>query len=511
MPLSKPFHTLVSLAFVFLFQASAHPAAPLPPTVAAALQRAAIPPSAVGIFVQAVDAGVPLLSLNEASAMNPASTMKLVTTSAALSLLGPAYSWKTQALANGAQDGDVLKGDLIIKGSGDPKLVTENLWLFLRRIRAAGIREIRGNVVLDRSVFAETPYDAALFDGDPIKPYNAGPDALLLNYKSFAVHFTPRPELNRVDVTTEPPAAGWNIAPPALSGGACIDWQSKLQPALDTRGITFAGSFSAVCGEKTWYIHPYLTSSVDYFGMVFRQLWSEVGGSLTGNVVNGIAPPEARPVAEWQSPSLAEVVRDINKYSNNVMARQLLLTIAKETGSVPATTTQGAIVIRNWLAAENIDATPLVIENGSGLSRVERVSAGMLGRMLLADYRSPTMAELMSSLPLVANDGTMRKRLTTDGIAGRAHIKTGSLTDVRAVAGYVLGASGRRYVVVGIVNYPNAGAASPALDALLQWVYQNDGGSANAENAALTAEPAGSTADRCVRCGSRGSVAPAMR
>jgi D-alanyl-D-alanine carboxypeptidase/D-alanyl-D-alanine-endopeptidase (penicillin-binding protein 4) len=265
-----------------------------------------------------------------------------------------------------------------------------------------------------------------------------------------------------------------------------------------------------VCGEKTWYIHPYLTSSVDYFGMVFRQLWSEVGGTLSGNVVNGIAPPDARLVAEWQSPSLAEVVRDINKYSNNVMARQLLLTISKETGNAPATTTQAATVIRNWLAAQNIDTTPLVIENGSGLSRVERVSAGMLGRMLLADYRSPTMAELMSSLPLVANDGTMRKRLTMDGIAGRAHIKTGSLADVRAVAGYVLAVSGRRYVVVGIVNHPNAGAASPALDALLQWVYQNDSANLN-ENAAFTAEPAGSTADRCLRCDSRGSAAPAAR
>jgi serine-type D-Ala-D-Ala carboxypeptidase/endopeptidase (penicillin-binding protein 4) len=505
MPFSKPFSVLVPLVLAFVFQASAQAAVALPPPVAAALHRAAIPADAVSVFVQAVDGAAPSLSINDASAMNPASTMKLVTTSAALAMLGPAYTWKTQAYVTGTQDGDVLNGDLVIKGSGDPKLVAENLWLFLGRIRAAGIREIRGNLVLDRSVFAETPYDPALFDGDPAKPYNVGPDALLLNYKVFAVHFSPRPEQNRVEVSIEPPAAGWNIAPPAFSGGACIDWQSKLQPALDSRGIAFAGSFSAVCGEKTWYIHPYLTGSVDYFGMVFRQLWAEVGGSLNGSVVSGITPPDARPVAEWQSPSLAEVVRDINKYSNNVMARQLLLTIAKETGSVPATTVQGATVIRSWLASENIDTTPLAIENGAGLSRAERVSAGMLGRMLLAAYRSPTMPELMSSLPLVANDGTMRKRLAMEGVAGHAHIKTGSLSDVRAIAGYVLAASGRRYVVVGIVNHPNAAGASPALDALLQWVYQNGLGAGP-----LTTEPAGSTVDRCSRCGSRESAQPAV-
>jgi D-alanyl-D-alanine carboxypeptidase/D-alanyl-D-alanine-endopeptidase (penicillin-binding protein 4) len=470
---SKPISLFVSVLVALSVHTAAAAAGALPPPVAAALQRAAIPSDAAGIYVQQVDAAAPLLTANDAVPMNPASTMKLLTTDAALDLLGPAYTWKTQAYATGTQDGDVLNGDLVIKGSGDPKLVTENLWLFLRRIRAAGIREIRGNLVLDRSAFADTPYDPALFDGDPIKPYNVGPDALLLNYKVFALHFTPRPELNRVDVSMEPPAAGWHIVPPALSGGACLDWQAKLQPALDSSGIAFAGSFSAVCGDKTWYVHPYLTSAPDYFGMVFRQLWSEVGGTFNGRVLIGTAPPDARQVAEWQSPALPEVIRDINKYSNNVMARQLLLTIAKETGGMPATTAQGASVIRTWLASEGIDTAPLVIENGAGLSRVERVSAGLLGRMLLAAYRSPTMPELMSSLPLVANDGTMRKRLAMEGIAGRAHIKTGSLADVRAIAGYVLAASGKRYVVVGIVNHPNAGGASPALDALLEWVYQN--------------------------------------
>lgn len=423
--------------------------------------------------MQEVNSAMPLVASNDTVGLNPASTMKLVTANAALDLLGPGFTWKTQAFVTGTQSGDVLNGDLIIKGSGDPKLVTENLWLFLRHIRASGIREIRGNLILDRSAFADSLYDSAQFDGDPLKPYNAGPDALLLNYNTFAVHFTPQPEQNRVDVTIEPPAAGLAITAPLLTGGLCLDWQSRLRPVLASGSITFDGSFSSVCGEKTLYLHPYLTSHTDYFGAVFRQLWAEVGGVFAGTVSNGILPPTARLVTEWKSPSLPEAVRDMNKFSNNVMARQLLLTIAAETTGLPATTEHGADAIKSWLASKGIDTTQLTIENGSGLSRIERISAATMGRMLLGAYQSPVMPELMSSLPLVATDGTMRKRLTTQTIAGRAHIKTGSLNDVRAIAGYVLAASGKRYVVVCIINHPNAVAGQSAHDALLQWVYEN--------------------------------------
>jgi D-alanyl-D-alanine carboxypeptidase/D-alanyl-D-alanine-endopeptidase (penicillin-binding protein 4) len=473
MSIKKPFLLALAIFFSLAFDTSCYAANGLPPVVAAALQRGAIPLNAVGAYVQEVGSATPLIASNDAMSVNPASTMKLVTTNAALDLLGPAFTWRTQAYTTGVQTGDVLNGDLVIKGSGDPKLVTESLWLFLRRIRAAGIREIRGNLVLDRSAFEETAYDPSYFDGDPLKPYNAGPDALLLNYKALAFHFTPRPELNRVDVTVEPPVAGFAITAPLLTGGVCLDWQARLKAVPDRSAMTFAGTFSSVCGEKTWYIHPYLTNHTDYFGMVFRQLWSEVGGSFSGAVMNGLTPPAARLVAEWQSPSLPEVIRDINKYSNNVMARQLLLTIAAETSGMPATPERGAAAIRIWLASKAIDPAPLIMENGSGLSRIERVSAGMMGRMLVAAYQSPVMPELISSLPLVAYDGTMRKRLTTQTVAGRAHIKTGSLNDVRAIAGYVLAASGRRYAVVCIINHPNAGAGQAAHDALLQWIYEN--------------------------------------
>lgn len=448
-------------------------AAGLPTTVVDALKRGGIPQNAVATYVQEVSGPVPRISINSTTGFNPASTMKLVTSNAALDILGPAFTWKTQVYATGTQNGDALNGDLVIKGSGDPKLVTEKFWQFLRQIRAAGIREIRGNLILDRTVFEDMSYDASRFDGDPLKPYNAGPDALLLNYKALAFHFLPEASRRVVNVSVDPPLAAYSISAPVFSDGPCTDWQAKLQPTLDKNGTNFGGTFSAACGEKTWYLHPYQMTHAEYFGLVFRQLWTDVGGTFKGSIVDGVLPANARLLTEWQSPALPEVIRDINKYSNNVMARQLLLTLAADVLKIPASPERGARVIKTWLAGKGIEADQLVIENGSGLSRTERISAETMGRMLVAAFQSPVMPELMSALPLVGFDGTMRKRLLKQTVAGQAHIKTGSLNDVRAVAGYVLAASGKRYAVVCIINHINAASGQAAHDALLQWIYEN--------------------------------------
>lgn len=473
MQIAKNF-ILASLLFssCSLFSASVV-AADLPPVVAAAMQRSAIAPSAMATFVQAVDASTPLLTINDTVGMNPASTMKLVTTAAALELLGPTYKWKTRAYFTGKQVGDVLHGDLIIKGGGDPSLVTEDLWRFLRKIRAAGIRKIRGNLILDRSMFSDTNFDAALFDGEPLKPYNAGPDALLLNYHVLAFHFLPRADKKRVEITIDPPIADFPVTPPQLGNGDCGDWHAKSGLTLGVRSVQFNGTLPLSCGEKTWYLHQYQMSHVDYFGAVFRQLWHDVGGSFSGETLNGLTPLDAHPVTEWESPPLSEVIRDINKFSNNVMARQVLLTIGAELSGSPVTPERGAAVIKAWLAEKGINGQQLMIENGSGLSRSSRVSVDTMGSMLVAAFRSPLMPELISSLPLVGYDGTMRKRLRTEDVSGHAHIKTGSLEGVRAIAGYVLAASGQRYAIACIINDPNAGAARAVHDALLQWLYEN--------------------------------------
>jgi len=447
----------------------------LPPPVVGALRVAHIPQQNVGVLVLDADSGArAMVSTNVSQPFNPASVMKLVTTNAALELLGPTFSWKTQAYVDGVLNQGVLQGDLIIKGGGDPKLVMENFWLLLRQLRAAGLREISGNLVLDRSYFADNAVDPSQFDGDPQKPYNVGPDALLLNYKTIAFRFTPDATANNVVVTTDPPLAGYAVTPPRLSSEPCPpDWQNRLMLGNDAGAATFSGSYAADCGARSWYINPYRMSHVQYVGQAFQQMWADLGGRFAGRVVNGLVTPSARLLAQWQSPSLPEVIRDINKFSNNVMARQVLLTVAAEMSGQPGDPVNGARAVRAWLADKGIDTSALAIENGAGLSRIERVSPMLLARMLVQAYRSPLMPEFVSSLPLVGYDGTMRRRLKSQGVAGQAHIKTGTLNDVRSIAGYVQAASGKSYVVVFLINHAAAPAGQKAQDALLQWVYEN--------------------------------------
>jgi D-alanyl-D-alanine carboxypeptidase/D-alanyl-D-alanine-endopeptidase (penicillin-binding protein 4) len=410
------------------------------------------------------------IEVNGTQPMNPASTMKLVTTYAALNLLGPAHTWRTEAFASGALRRDVLEGSLVIRGGGDPKLVIESLWLLVQRIRSYGIREIRGDVVLDRSAFDKVAHDPAEFDGERLRPYNAGPDALLLNFNAVAIGFVPDAEARSARVVALPALAGIKLpASVRAADGPCGDWRGKLQADFsDPMAPVFRGAYPLACGERLWHL-----SALDhtrYFAAAFASLWQGAGGAWSGKVRDGAVPADARRIALHESAPLAEVIRDINKFSNNVMARQLFLAMGTDAGRQPASAARAESAIRQWLDDSGLSMPELVLDNGSGLSRTARISALGLARLLQHAFDSPLMPELMASLPLVGVDGTMRRR---NGAAGSAHIKTGLLADVRAVAGYVRAASGRRYAVAAIVNHANAGGGQAAHDALLQWLYAN--------------------------------------
>ena len=446
----------------------------LPPPVAKALAQSRIPDSAVGVYVHEIGAERPILAVGAERAMNPASTIKLLTTFAGLELLGPAYSWQTEAYAAGTLAQGVLAGDLVLKGYGDPKLTLENFWLLLRDLRGRGMREIRGDLVLDRGYFATADFDPSQFDDQPTRPYNTGPNALLVNFKAIRLQFVPDAEARAVRIIQEPALPQVQVVNQlVLDSAPCGDWVARLK--LDAQGganaarLVFGGAYARDCGERVR--HFSVLSHQQYLLGLFTQLWKELGGVFAGGVRDGPVPPEAKLIASLQSPSLSEIVRDINKFSNNVMARQLFLTLGAATGGAPATPEKAARAIRQWLAAMGLNFPELALDNGSGLSRVERISAAHLGQILLAAFRSAVMPELMASLPVVAVDGTMKKRLAGAELAGQAHIKTGSLAGVRAIGGYVLDGRGRRVVVVMMVNHANAGNAQLVQDALLTWVY----------------------------------------
>lgn len=454
------------------FMTAAHPA--FPPPLAQALAAAGIPESAVGLYVHEVGVERPLIAHGAERALNPASTMKLVTTYAALELLGPAYAWNTEVYAAGPVQNEVLAGDLVIKGYGDPKLTLENFWLLLRGVKARGVRELRGDVILDRTYFVAEEFDPARFDDQPLRPYNTGPDALLVNFKALTVQFIPDADSRTVRLIAEPAMPALQVVNNVtLSDAACGDWVARLKLEFQGDGdagrLSIGGAYARDCGERSRSFS--LLGHRGYVAALFTQLWKEVGGSFSGKVRDGVLPSGARLIASSRSPALSEVVRDINKYSNNVMARQLFLTLGAEGAGAPGSVDKARSVIRAWLTQKGMSVPELAMENGSGLSRVERISARNMGELLLAAFRSPVMPELIASLPLVAVDGTMRKRLANADVAGQAHIKGGTLSGVRSIAGYVLDARGRRVVVVFMVNHANAHNAQGAQDALLRWVY----------------------------------------
>jgi len=448
----------------------------LPPPVARAFAEQHIPLAAVSAYVQELGTAQPVFSHQPWRPMSPASTMKLVTTFAGLELLRPEYRWKTEAYADGTIAGGVLDGNLVLKGYGDPKITIEQFQELIARLRATGLSTIRGDLIVDRSYFAPMPYDPGAFDAEPLRPYNVGPDALLVNFKSVRFAFAPSAAGNAVEVRTEPALP--NVAvhgAPRLVEGMCGDWKGGLVAAFDARDdgadVSFGGDYPLACGEREWFIA--LLDAPHYVLGAFARMWADSGGSFAGTVHEGRAPRNAQPIAVLQSPPLYDAVRDINKLSNNVMARQLFLTLATTVHPPPATAANATRAIERWLARNKLRFPELVLDNGSGLSRRERISARSMARLLIAADGSDVREDYVSSLAVAATDGTVSRRFLTDQVADQAFLKTGSLEGVRAIAGYVFDPAGRRFVVVCFVNHRNALRAQAPLDLLVQWVYDH--------------------------------------
>ncbi len=472
--LIKPFFMLAMLAFSALAQAE------LPSSVAEALSKAGIPQTGVAVFVQPVDAALPTVSHNADKSLNPASLMKLVTTYAALDLLTPSYRLKTEVYRDGSLENGVLNGNLIIKGYGDPSFKAQEFWRLLMSLQQAGVKEIKGDLVIDKSHFAKNvgaprTFDNGAFDKEKWRAYNAEPSAFLVNGRNTSFKFVAAENSVNVSQEFELPEVQI-INNMKLSQTTCGEWRSRfgytVKQKEDASIVTFSGTFSPDCGER--YLELSVLDDEKYAFYTFKKLWRELGGKFSGNLKIQELPMRATKILEQVSDPLGYVIRDINKWSNNLMARQLLLTIAAEKTGVPANEAKGEAAITAWLLQRNLKFDELVIENGSGLSRIERISAQHLGQLLVSAYHSAIMPEFMASLPILAQDGTVKKRLKGSQVGSRAHLKTGSIDGVSAIAGYVLDSENKRHVVVMLINHARAGASQEAQDALVEWVFNKN-------------------------------------
>ncbi|MBF5040199.1 D-alanyl-D-alanine carboxypeptidase/D-alanyl-D-alanine-endopeptidase [Methylophilus sp. 13] len=463
------------LLFASLWPALAQAA--LPASLQDALAKAQLPLESVAIVVQPVEGGPPLISHHASKAMNPASVMKLVTTYAALEALTPAYRWKTEVYRNGPLNQGVLEGDLIIKGAGDPALNVAEFWRLLQQIQQQGVRQIKGNLLLDLTLYAPEVSQRPVLDDEPWRAYNANPSALLLNGRNTSFRFSVSSQANKPAVLIAQEFELPNIHiinTMQVRKGACNDWRSDLHysvtPQTDGVTVAFSGTLPEQCDER--YLELSVLSDTHYVYATFKKLWAQLGGQFNGQLALAPVTDAAIPLTTWSSPPLDSVVRDINKWSNNVMARQVMLTIAQDAGFTPADEAGAALVLKQVLRQRGLVFSELVLENGSGLSRNERISAEHLAQLLVTAYQRPVMPVFMASLPILGMDGTTKKRLADSTSKGMAYLKTGSLEGVSSLAGYVQDQAGKRYVLVIVANHARASAVRAVQDLLLKQLIE---------------------------------------
>ncbi|QWE12239.1 D-alanyl-D-alanine carboxypeptidase/D-alanyl-D-alanine-endopeptidase [Polynucleobacter sp. AP-Titi-500A-B4] len=491
------FLTILWIACYFISGTSKAQDLPIPAAITNSLERNQIPLDAISISVSEIDPGKPgkhdaktILDWRASEAMNPASTMKILTTLAGLDILGPQYRWRTKIFTDGVVRQGTLKGNLYLQGSGDPKLIPEELAKLMKDLQALGIQKIDGNLFFDRSAYAPSVMEHNTIDGESLRAYNVPPDPLLYAFRTLSFQIGKSRTADFIDISYTPTLSQLKVVNQMqLVERACDNWKSNIRFNLDPETGTntdqlltaqFSGTFPSGCKGVNYNVvaldaNTFLTQG-------FTAAWELAGGSWvkppTGK--DATVPIAARLLLQFEGISLADDVQDINKYSNNVMARQLLLTLALEKMGKPATTANGDLVVQGWLKQNGLNFPSLVIENGSGLSRNEAITAGQMNQLLLTARNLPIGEVFYNSLPIAGADGTMRNRLMTQlrkflhlKKKPEARIKTGSLADVRAISGYVISKSGKMYAVSSFINHPNAWRGLDAHDQLLSWLLED--------------------------------------
>ncbi len=423
--------------------APASPAAKaLAPTIDAIIDDSKLKQTEVGVAVVEVATGQVLYSRNADRGLNPASNAKLVTTATALAVLGPEYRFATKFYAPaGAWRGSELRGDLYIRGTGDPALVTEDLYRIARDLHARGLRKITGTVVVDSSYFDADGFPPGFEQKDEFASYRAPGGATSVNFNTHVVYMRPGATVGAPAVATVEPPVPCVVLENSVTTAA--GRKAPVQAESEVRGgklhIQFTGTIGVDAGVAS-YRYPIHDPS-QYAGEAFVAALRDAGIKVQGKKVGkGKVPAAADLVSTHRSQTLGTLIRGVNKHSNNFMAEQVLKSLAPE----PATADAALDVVRTHLSSLGINGSGLAVGNGSGLYDTNRVSASQLAQLLRAAYRDPRYAsDFVASLPIAGADGTLRRRMRGDGTKRRVRAKTGTLNHVSALSGYAFLPDGR--------------------------------------------------------------------
>lgn len=405
--------------------------------------------------------------------VNPASVAKVFTTGLALQKLESTYRFKTGFHANAEPSDGVLIGPLYIKGSGDPAFLSSDLWTSLRQIRTKGVDVINGPVVLDDSAFTEQLPSLGLaeedaFDDAPHRAYHAQPDALLLNFGAMSIDL--KINENTVLVVPEEAPKDWAfVSEINLTGGGCGAWKNGMSVDFSKVGhnvvVTVKGNYPRRCGQSRL---PIRVPEQDWLWESWvKEIWLQLGGKFAGpqggKVVKGVTPANTIALYTHYGKPLGDLIKQINKWSSNVMARHLELAVA---GTPEAFNMQ----LKDWLKQQGISSGDWFFENGSGLSRSTRIDAKGLAEYLRNMAARSDFPDFLASFPRAGVDGTLHRRV--NNVDGFAYLKTGSLSGVRSLGGYLKDREGQLWAVGVLVKSPRAYDSWPPMESLLEFLYR---------------------------------------
>lgn len=428
--------------------------------IEAALASSCVPRGDVGLHVVRLRDGSTLADHQSDKLLSPASNVKLVTTAAALRLLGPDYRFPTRLFAGGPLIDGRLQGDLILKGFGDPELVSERLWLLAAALRQRGLKEVAGDLVIDESFFDDQMRSPQWGGLTSTRAFYALVAPASLNFNSATVHVEPGPTPGSpARVQLEPPTAYLRLDNRATTGKA----GSRLKLTVDRRGLPrgdtllVRGSIPYDTERATYYRS--VTQPWRYLATVLKELLQREGVTIKGSLRQGHLPEGAQELMTFESKPLGRIVQDLNKLSNNFVAESTLKALGAHVLGPPGTFDKGLAVVGDFLESLGVEDGSYRLADGSGLSAANRLTPRQLTTVLAAmwgDFRY--RPEYVVSLAVMGLDGSVEERLGDTEARQRLRVKTGSLQGVSALSGYAASADGEELAFSILINNRRCGS-----------------------------------------------------